>query len=291
MQKITATAGPDDAGKRFDTVARRAFQNMTLSHIFRALRSGQLKLNGKKAPGATRIKAGDILSYYGKVFEVTARPEATERPSAGSVRRLPVIYENADIIIIDKPYGIKSHDGAESIEQLIVRQIDCRPSLSFKPAPVHRLDRNTTGLLVIARTITGARLFSERSRQKAIKKIYMGIIKGVLYNEECWTNRLSYHNGRSFEDKKQGLFAQTKVRPLKSCGETTLVLFELITGRSHQIRSQAALHGCPLLNDIKYGGGGNGHYSLHAFSIEDTSKDPLFPKTEYLPSFYKKFLC
>lgn len=287
MPKIERIVGPNDMGKRLDSVARKAFDSVALSQIFKAIRAGKLRLNGLKTKGDVRLKEGDILSYYGVAPENSLATEVTNNNTL-TYPMPPIIYENSDIAVINKPIGLKSHDGDDSVATLMARHFNSQISLSFKPAPLHRLDRNSSGLLAIGKTITGARLFSEHSKQKWLEKSYLAIIQGTLKQSTSWCYTLSYANGISKMDAK-GHYAETLVTPLTNHNNLTLIKCQLVTGRSHQIRVSASLAGYPLWGDTKYGGHRAKHYYLHAYKLCDISSSPLFPPLLCLPSFIKQF--
>ncbi|MCL2520956.1 MAG: RluA family pseudouridine synthase [Spirochaetaceae bacterium] len=287
---ITKVAAANDAGKRFDKVARKAFNWLPLSTIFKSIRTGELLLNGHKTKPDTIIQAGDSLQLKlnHKLQLINNQQEINPHLPVAKGPLLEIIYQNTDVVIINKAYGLKVHDGAESVQKLILNQINYEPSLSFNPAPVHRLDRNTSGLLVIAKTVSGARLFGQHQADSFIIKKYLAVLKGKI-KDDIWQDYLSYKDGKSYA-YAQGSYAETKVTALAYQDGLTLAQLQLKTGRSHQIRCQAALHGSPLLNDVKYGAGGNGHYLLHAYYLEDIAANPLFPALTHLPAFCHKFL-
>ncbi len=277
---IEKVAAKDDAGKRFDVVARAAFPSLGLSEIFKSIRVGILKLNGKKTKGNMRICAGDVLQYYGP-YEDNA--ESGQRIDIlGIDIDIPVIWENDDLLALNKPAGLRVHDGPESLQAWVWSRLGKNHALSFRPGPCHRLDRNTSGVIVFAKSTQGARQFAQRQKEDKLHKVYLGLLQGSLSQETMWASYLTYENGRAYEEKN-GAHAITYVKPLRQYKGKSLALFCLQTGRTHQIRAQAALAGCPLSGDAKYAGG-QGKYHLHALLLKDTNQEPLFPELwAYLP--------
>ncbi|TVR87005.1 MAG: RNA pseudouridine synthase, partial [Spirochaetaceae bacterium] len=166
-------------------------------------------------------------------------------------------------------------------------------SLSFTPGPVHRLDRNTTGLIVYAKTLLGARTFSQLLHTHALHKRYLALLSGSLDRNETWSDvlRRDYHTHTTHraeptsqtepqlqgppQTSESGLPAETMVIPLCGNGSATLAVLEPKTGRTHQIRAQAALHGHPLAGDSKYGAPATSHpYILHAFQLAWEDPNP-----------------
>jgi 23S rRNA pseudouridine955/2504/2580 synthase len=166
---------------------------------------------------------------------------------------------------------------AEAVEAAYRGRVE--PSLSFTPGPLHRLDRNTSGLLVFGKTLVGAREFSRLLREGRIIKIYWAILEGVLEGEETWEDALVRENRitRIAGEGEGGAGALCRIRPLAVRGGRTLGEIRLDTGRTHQIRAQAAGRGHPLAGDSKYGAREGGGYFLHARQLE-IPPGPLLPQ-------------
>ncbi len=271
---IEKTAAKDDEDKRFDAVARAAFPHLQLSEIFKSIRIGRLKLNGKKAKGNVRICAGDVLQYHGHYQEVKPQKEAICHAEF-SHAQIPVIWENEDLLALNKPRSWKVHDGPDSLQAWVCQREGQNASLSFRAGPCHRLDRNTTGVLVFAKSAHGARQFAQKQKENKLYKVYIGLLNAQLLQETVWISALTYQDGQAFADE-EGRQAVTYVKPLAHHAGKTMALFRLGSGRTHQIRAQAAHAGCPLAGDGKYGGG-KGSYHLHALLLKDQSEDSLFP--------------
>ena len=271
---IEKTAAKDDEGKRLDAVARAAFPYLHLSEIFKSIRTGRLKLNGKKAKANVRVCAGDVLQYHGRYQETEPQKETichTELSHA----HIPVIWEDEDLLALNKPRGWKVHDGPDSLQAWVRQREGQNASLSFRAGPCHRLDRNTTGVIVFAKSAHGARRFAQRQKEQGFCKIYLGILNGNLRQNAVWMSRLGYQNGKAYKTDN-GAHSVTMALPLAYWEGKTLALFLLSSGRTHQIRAQAAHAGYPLAGDGKYGGG-KGIYHLHALLLKDENKNRLFP--------------
>lgn len=275
MKFTEFTAKTDDSGKRFDRVARVILKAENLSEVYKLMRKGFVKLNGKKAEPSARVTDGDIIS----VAEFLLAPNqqinsVSENLPAGFP--YPIVFENDALLVVDKPYDIPVHgslvskNGAHRKNENEIYSVAetisyffPNDSLSFKCAPLHRLDRRTTGILVCSKNIEGARWFSEKLSAHQIKKQYIAVIEGIVENTEIWHDKLSSNekiepssNFFTVNTNSAGSLAATKVSPLSygKFGEKkyTLALFEIETGRKHQIRAQSSIHGHPLLGDTSY---------------------------------------
>jgi 23S rRNA pseudouridine955/2504/2580 synthase len=149
------------------------------------------------------------------------------------------------------------------------------PSLSFKPGPLHRLDKPTSGIIVFSTSLEGARNFSALLRSRKIRKTYLALLDGLLDRDETWEDALvrDSEQGKSFTaphtNDANAKEARTRVYPLTRTQDFTLARLEIDTGRTHQIRVQAAAHGHPLAGDRKYGGSEQrGGFLLHAWTLE-----------------------
>jgi len=258
------TAGENDDGRRLDRILRRALPDHPLPLIHRLLRQGKVLVNGKPAKAQDRICCG------AKIFIPVIREQAIggrHQKEIGASKIPDILWEGLGLIAVNKEAGISVH-GNNSLDTLVRSYLADKlpPSLSFTPGPLHRLDKPTSGVVVFSENIKGARLFSSLMRERKVKKTYLAVIEGALEKEEIWQDELV----RDKEKKKTFILnkindknkidnapvlrtAITKVTPLASDKKLTLVKAEITTGRTHQIRAQAASHGYPLFGDIKYG--------------------------------------
>jgi len=268
MELVT---GENDSGRRLDRILRKALADYPLPLIHRLLRQKKVLVNGKPGKAQDRIDSGVKISIASLENIQIHKP---------SVRRFPppeILWQGSGLIAVNKPAGLAVH-GSNSLDDMVRSFLAEKlpPSLSFKPGPLHRLDKPSSGIVVFSTSIEGARLFTSLMREHKVRKTYLAIVEGSVKSEETWQDDLI----RDKEKKKtfvsqtntaDGKNAVTKVTPLAADGNYTLIKAEIATGRTHQIRAQAAFHGYPLACDKKYGGkkfGKESGFFLHAWKLE-----------------------
>ncbi|HET9819868.1 MAG TPA: RluA family pseudouridine synthase [Rhodanobacteraceae bacterium] len=255
MAVRTIEVGPERDGQRVDNCLAALLKGVPKTHIYRLLRTGQVRVNGKRAKPDTRLAEGDRL----RIPPVrTAGREQPGAPPAGMLEELrhAVIFEDRDFLVIDKPAGIASHGGSGIAFGAIELMRAARPTDHFELA--HRLDRDTSGLLVFARTRPGLTGLQAAIRDGATKKQYLCLMSGNLARAKFDVNaplRKSVLAGgeRMVRVDDGGKPALTFFREVERYRGASLVEATLATGRTHQIRVHAAHAGHPLAGDPKYG--------------------------------------
>lgn len=269
-------AGRDDDGKRVDRVVRRLLGDVPLSAVFKALRTGSVRVNGRKPLPADRVREGDSFAFSDLTFQAASADPSSEPPIRSGTApdlSLLLILETEDLLFVNKPRGILSH-GPGGLDEAVRAYLSCKTekSLSFVPAPLHRLDRNTTGLLVASKTIRGARAFSAALQDRTVDKRYLAVLRGRLDRKDHWVDsleRLSKQRRTLRSSLSAHRKAVTLVEPISANGSFTLADIRILTGLTHQIRAQAAIRGRPLAGDVKYGGGQEPRgYILHAYRLD-----------------------
>lgn len=184
-----------------------------------------------------------------------------------------ILLATRNILFVSKPRGMLSH-GEGGLDAFMLARYPSSSSLSFVPAPLHRLDRNTTGIVACSRSLEGARVFSELLRKGRISKRYIALLDGELHGSGIWKDSIvrdgeaKKSRREDFDSKDEGRLAITGYESIATARGKTLALLALGTGRTHQIRIQAALHGHPLSGDLKYGGAPRpAGYILHAWAL------------------------
>jgi len=260
-------AGENDRGRRLDRVLRKALPDCPLPFLHRLLRQKRVLVNGKPAKAQDRLDFGDTVRLPSlKDAQRTAPVTKTLPPP-------DILWQGMGLLAVNKPSALAVH-GPGSLETTVRSFLADKlpPSLSFKSGPLHRLDKPSSGIVVFSTSLEGARLFSSLLQERKVRKTYLAIVEGAVKKEEVWENKLFRDRERkktfvSNPDSPAGKTAITKIKPLASKGGYSLVTAEIATGRTHQIRTQAASRGHPLAGDIKYGGGKGGFF-LHAWKLE-----------------------
>lgn len=299
-------AGTDDSDRRLDRILRRAFPETPLSAIHRLLRKGRVTVDGVPGKADAKIAAGSRI----RIREDAASPEGEGKmppergagfgpvspPADGTSFSLSILREGNGLLFVNKPAGMAVHSPdrrdtkgkgkpvSPYLDALVRAYLRDKlpPSLSFKPGPLHRLDQVSSGLIVFSTSLAGARTFSALMREGRLRKTYLALADGCIETEELWEDALFRDTERrktlavsGEQSAGQAKPARTRVFPLAVHPPYSLIALEIETGRTHQIRSQAAFHGHPLAGDRKYGGSfQRGGLLLHSFSLSFPAEAP-----------------
>ena len=261
--------GQNDAGQRLDRFLAKSVPLLPASLAQKYIRNKRIKLNGGRAERDSRLQKGDVLQLYinDEFFEA---PREDNAFLTVAVPKLHIVYEDANILLVDKRPGlaVHPHDGAEygrtlidHIQAYLYQKREWRPreEHSFTPALCNRIDRNTGGIVIAAKTAEALRVMNQKIKDREMDKRYLAIVEGTPKKKE------GSLKGYLFKDaKKNRVFVTDTPQPgSKSCQTDykvlttekglSLVECKLITGRTHQIRAQFAHAGHPLLGDGKYG--------------------------------------
>ena len=263
------TIGKNDAGQRLDRFLAKAVPLLPASLAQKYIRIKRIKLNGGRAERDTRLQDGDVLQLYIN-DEFFDKPREDNAFLTVATPKLNIVYEDEHILLVDKRPGlaVHPHDGAEygrtlidHIQAYLYQKREWRPreENSFTPALCNRIDRNTGGIVIAAKTAEALRVMNQKIKDRELDKRYLAIVEGTPKPREGTLK------GYLFKDeKKNRVFVTDKMQPgaktcqtnykvLTSQNGLSLVECELITGRTHQIRAQFAHAGHPLLGDGKYG--------------------------------------
>jgi 23S rRNA pseudouridine955/2504/2580 synthase len=285
-------AGADDNNRRLDLILRKCFPELPLSGVHRLLRKGKIRLNNRKASAGDRVLTGDVIAAPDNL-SFLCKPASSCMENA---KKIDVIFENTDLLVLNKPSGLPVHGAEESLDSYARAYLKGKipPSLSFKPGPLHRLDQPTSGLIVFSKSLAGARFFSALMRERLMVKKYHALLDGRISGAEVWENTLIRDkNARktfleTAQKEKNGKKAMTRVIPLAVNAAYSLVCAEIATGRTHQIRAQAAFYGHPLAGDRKYGGSTAEHgLLLHAESLIFPQEMKIPPLNAPLPALFR----
>jgi len=242
-------------GQRIDNFLVRTLKGVPRTHVYQLLRTGQVRVNSGRVDAAYRVHSGDRVRVPPvRVAERTARPAGRPMVPGLAAR---VAHEDEHILVLDKPAGLAVHGGSGISRGVIEEMRVLRPSLKFLEL-VHRLDRETSGLLILAKK--RAALVSLHAALSAgeVRKIYTLLVKGRFPRgrrqvDASLDKYLLPGGDRRVKVSSSGQQARTIFKRIESAGEYSLLEAELLTGRTHQIRVHAAHLGHPIVGDDKYG--------------------------------------
>ena len=246
--------GEDAAGQRVDNFLRKELPGLPRSRLYRLLRRGEVRVNGGRVRADHRLRAGDEVRVPPARLRQPGAP-----PPAASARSLAerVLYEDARVLVVDKPAGVAAHGGSGIAHGAIERLRHARPDLP-ELALVHRLDRETSGCLVLAKRRSALRDLHEQFRAGVVEKNYLALVAGDWQlGERLVEAPLLVRHRRNGERHvivdEAGKAAATRFRLARRYGAWSLLQCQPLTGRTHQIRVHAAWCGHPLVVDERYG--------------------------------------
>jgi len=265
----------DQEDRRLDRLLRTRWPQISLGAIMKAIRTGEVRLDAKKAKPDTRLSAGQLLQVPWN--DGAAQEHTVESVKSGKAYpALPTVYKDENVWIINKPAGLLTQPdikGADSVFSRVLRELNWTRT-DFCPSTVQRLDRNTSGIIVVALSGKFQRLLTELIRERKITKIYRAVVVGnIPENGRIDFPLLKDSATNSVRIDKNGAEALTLFEKVSGCTKYSCAEVQLITGRSHQIRVHFAAIGHPLLGDRKYGNGKDNaaRTLLHAHKL-------IFPK-------------
>ena len=257
----------NDAGQRLDKYITKSFPLLPQSLMYKYIRSKRIKVNNKRSEISYRLKENDLVSLYiNDEFFEESKPKY-DFLNAG--KNIKIVYEDENILLIDKPAGILSHPDEDNYTDTAITRIkrylyekgEYIPDseMSFAPALVNRIDRNTCGIIIAAKNAEALRILNEKLKNRELHKLYLCIVMGKLKNSsgliEGFLEKNEKQNkvyiSNTSTDKSKSI--ATKYNVLGYKNGLSLVEVELLTGRTHQIRASFSHLGTPLLGDGKYG--------------------------------------
>jgi len=297
-KKQPLVVSPPEAGQKLlSFLARRT--GAPSGELHRWIRTGQVRVNGARAKAFDRLEEGALVRVPPFAIQKSVQPSPEKTPAAplqgaqGKLQGLSVLYEDEHLLILEKPAGITVQGGSGHADNLAARVAGAFAGAPFIPAPLHRLDRDTSGIVAFGKSYRALRFYTDalagRESTPALRKDYLA------WTEGTWKNRLHALEDLLARNAKSGLMeicsgkgqpARLAALPLEARQiggrPHTLMLARLFTGRMHQIRIQFSSRGHPVAGDPWYGHGGTG-LKLHAFRLFLPRMDEKPPLSIELP--------
>lgn len=283
----------NEAGQRFDKYLAKLLEEAPKSFFYKMMRKKNITLNGKKAQGNEMLCTGDMVKLF--LSDETFEKFSSAKQASHARAKLQIIYEDQDVLFINKPAGMLSQptgDGTPSLVEYLTGYLldtgalNAADLVTFRPGVCNRLDRNTSGLVAAGKSLTGLQDLSAMFHNRNMEKFYLCLVVGVIKNEK-------YIKGYLHKDEKCNKVIisadrtedsqpiKTRYRPVCDNGKYTLLEVELITGRTHQIRAHLASEGHPVAGDQKYGDKKANQYFRDKYQLKYQllhSRRIVFPK-------------
>ncbi len=254
------TISEDEAGQRLDKLARRLLPEVPLSGIFKLIRLKRIRVNGKRSTNDYLLQPGDVVHF--RIVQPGPEALSKPRPPPAKMPKVKILYEDEAMIAVDKPGGLAVHPGSGIKGATLVDwardylKVD-PDQKDFKPSPAHRLDRETSGVILIAKKRKAMVAFTEIFTEGTADKTYLALVKGRMPRPVGTIDvPLAEHQQTSKSRLERGVNMQpavTHYRVLASGAGVSLLECTIETGRTHQIRRHLAAIGHPVVGDARYG--------------------------------------
>ncbi len=250
----------DAAGQRLDKYVRRVLPDVPMSAVYKLIRTKKIRVNGARAEESQLLRAGDVLTVRDQALQPSSARLAIPAAPRPARQSFLVLHEDTHILVCAKPAGLAIHPGSGITEETLVDQVrrylGDPPEGEFRPAPAHRLDRETSGVVVVAKTRQAIVKLAEIFTEGAAKKIYLALVRGRVDKEGVIDLPLAEHQQSGASKAARGVNMQsalTRFRLVAQGKDAALVEVEIETGRTHQIRRHFAAIDHPVIGDAKHG--------------------------------------
>ena len=280
---------------RFDKWFKKKVKALPQSIIERTLRKGKILVNGKKVKSSYKIQINDEIKVYADIDndDKIIKKKFSYLPSKKDYDLIKnnILFENEHYLVLNKPYNLAVQSGTKTGKNIFDILKNYSETEYATPHLVHRLDVETTGILIISKTHKSAKFFSESFKNQTIKKSYLAVVDGVLKDKNgTLKNEFSYIEN----DKEKIHLSITNYKVISESNDHTLLLLNPETGRKHQLRRQLSFIKHPILGEKKYTNKGLNkskelHLMLHAYKVEFLINSKKIIHNAELPLYFKSF--
>jgi 23S rRNA pseudouridine955/2504/2580 synthase len=241
VKKVEIGSGNED--QRIDNFLITEIKNIPKSHVYKLIRTGQVRINSSRVKPSTKLKIGDIVRIPPYKSTETIEPKISQEMINKTIKN--ILYENDEIIVFNKPSSLAVHSGTNAgyglIDLIRLVKNDCE-----RIDLLNRLDKDTSGCILISKNLRALRYYQKKMKNNEIQKKYICLVKGI------WDKKIKKNETNLFRKNKKKI-AISEFKVIKFFENTTLLEVEIITGRYHQIRKQCSMLSHPIICDNKYG--------------------------------------